>query len=92
MINIQGSGKDPGWKNKHSNYDRILDSSAHIGTNAIIGGGAWDGTRSIAWRHRGGANVCFFDGHVQWLPKGDIYATDTAGNIIERPSLWKVME
>lgn len=98
MLNSLGSGVSPGWNNKISSYDRVLgDGSAHtdVGTNpaqvALIGG-PFDTRRTIAWRHKGGANVCFFDGHVEWMHKEFIYKRDTAGNIVANMALWDVMK
>src|SRR5689334_3710861 len=69
-INELGSGVSPGWKGRISNYDLTHEST---GTGSLASGGQYDTTRTIAWRHRGGANVCFFDGHVAWLRKDEIY-------------------
>jgi prepilin-type N-terminal cleavage/methylation domain-containing protein/prepilin-type processing-associated H-X9-DG protein len=45
-------------------------------------------TTSVAWResglHRGGTNVGFLDGHVRWLPAGELARVDTDG----RGSYW----
>jgi prepilin-type processing-associated H-X9-DG protein/prepilin-type N-terminal cleavage/methylation domain-containing protein len=84
MVNVWGSGVQPGWRGKISNFDQI-------GERQVTSGGM-DSTRTTAWRHRGGANVCFFDGHVEWLPKDKIYSFDSAGNIVANNGLWKVME
>jgi prepilin-type processing-associated H-X9-DG protein/prepilin-type N-terminal cleavage/methylation domain-containing protein len=84
MVNVWGSGVQPGWKGKISDFDQI-------GERQVTTGG-FDSTRTTAWRHRGGANVCFFDGHVQWLRKDEIYKTDSAGNRVANDALWKVME
>ena len=35
------------------------------------GGGRVGDTTGIAWRHRGGANVVFLDGRVQWILKSN---------------------
>jgi len=89
MVNVWGSGVDKnpavkGWKNQSSDFDKI-------GERQVTTGGL-DSTRTTAWRHRGGANVCFFDGHVAWLPKTEIYSFDNAGNVVANNGLWKVME
>ena len=92
-INVYGSGVHPGWKGQISNYDRTKDT-AHL-TNAAglpVVGGPWDSTRTIAWRHRGGANVCFFDGHVEWMRKDQIYSTAADGSIVANDGLWEVMK
>ena len=89
VVNVWGSGIHPGHKGKVSNYDACLDR-AHTGT--LPDGRPFDSTRSLAWRHRGGANVAFFDGHVEWMRKDQIYSHDAAGNIVANNALWKVME
>jgi prepilin-type processing-associated H-X9-DG protein/prepilin-type N-terminal cleavage/methylation domain-containing protein len=86
VLNIWGSGVQPGWYGAISNYDLTLDK----GFNA---GNGFDNRRTIAWRHKGGANVCFFDGHVEWMNKEFIYKYDpnTPGKIIPNMDLWDVM-
>jgi prepilin-type processing-associated H-X9-DG protein len=54
--------------------------------------GAINTQRTIAWRHKGGANVVFFDGHGQWLRKDEIYSKDSSGKIIRNEKLWNVMD
>jgi prepilin-type N-terminal cleavage/methylation domain-containing protein/prepilin-type processing-associated H-X9-DG protein len=79
-VNETGSGVSPGMNGKISNYDQTLDRTT---------GGAYDVSRTTAWRHDGVANVCFFDGHVDGLQKDQIYNTDSSGNIIGNDELWK---
>ena len=55
-------------------------------------GGAFDATRMTVWRHKGGANVAFFDGHCAWLRKDEIYTRDNAGKIVTNDKLWVVLE
>jgi prepilin-type processing-associated H-X9-DG protein len=84
VINIWGSGISPGWNGKISSYDILHEAN--------FAGGAWDSRRTIAWRHQGGANVCFFDGHVDWLRKDQIYNKDQAGNITGNDKLWRPLK
>jgi prepilin-type N-terminal cleavage/methylation domain-containing protein/prepilin-type processing-associated H-X9-DG protein len=88
LVNVWGSGLNPGWNGKISNYDLTKE---FYGVQTVAGVGAIDTQRTTAWRHRGGANVCFFDGHVQWLAKDQIYSYDAAGNIVANNALWDVM-
>jgi len=43
-----------------------------VGTGTLPDGAAYDATRMTVWRHRGRANVAFFDGHVEALRKDEI--------------------
>jgi prepilin-type processing-associated H-X9-DG protein len=88
LVNVYGSGVFPGWNGKISNFDQV---GLKTGAGTLPAGGAYDATRTTAWRHKGGANVCYFDGHVQWLHKEFIYKRDTAGNIAPNMDLWDVM-
>ena len=93
MLNVWGSGVHPGWDNKVSSYDRLGDGTPHFGSPAPVRRRRLDATRTIAWRHRKGANVCFFDGHVEWLHKSSIYKSDPAtGAIVANMALWDVMQ
>jgi len=87
VINEYGSGIFPGWNGKVSNYDETKDFT---NSGTLPNGKPYDCTRSIQWRHQGGANVCFFDGHVSWLRKDEIYSRDPSGNIIGNDKLWHV--
>jgi len=87
LVNVWGSGIFPGWNGKISNFDQVgLKTGA-----GTIPAGPYDATRTTAWRHRNGANVCFFDGHVQWLHKEFIYKRDASGAIAPNMDLWDVM-
>jgi prepilin-type processing-associated H-X9-DG protein/prepilin-type N-terminal cleavage/methylation domain-containing protein len=85
FVNITGSGISPGTRGGISNYDLCKESTA---TNSA----PYNTARETVWRHRGYANVCFFDGHVASLRKDEIYSLDAAGNIVGNDRLWKVME
>lgn len=57
---------------QHESYGQLIaKSEAYIGS-------ATNGTFPISKRHRGGSNILFIDGHVEWfhydaiMPKGDI--------------------
>jgi prepilin-type processing-associated H-X9-DG protein/prepilin-type N-terminal cleavage/methylation domain-containing protein len=84
FVNITGSGVSPGTRGGISNYDIFKESTA---TNSA----PYNTTRATVWRHRGYANVCFFDGHVQSLRKDEIYRLE-AGQIVGNDQLWKVMD
>ena len=88
VLDKSGSGVFPGTNGKISNYDQVQER-AHAGT--LPGGGAYDATRMTVWRHRGGANVAFFDGHCAWLRKDEIYARDHSGRIVANDKLWVVL-
>jgi prepilin-type processing-associated H-X9-DG protein/prepilin-type N-terminal cleavage/methylation domain-containing protein len=89
VVNSQGSGVTPGWKGKVSTYDLVQERTS---TGNLPSGPAFDATRTTAWRHENGANVCFWDGHVEWLPKDRIYQHDNTGKIIVNTSLWNVTQ
>ncbi len=93
FVNAYGSGVQPGWNKgtagKVSNYDRVGERT---NTGTLPDGSAYNSQRTTAWRHEGGANVCFFDGHVEWLTKDRIYLHDSSGNIIANPTLWVVWQ
>jgi prepilin-type processing-associated H-X9-DG protein len=89
VINLYGIGaptlpKYSGWHNSISNYDLTKESTANTG--------GVDTQRSIAWRHKGGANVVFFDGHGEWMPKDRLYLRDSTGAIVRNDALWMVMK
>jgi len=93
IVDSTGSGVFPGTGGKISNYDLVQE---HTGSGtAVLADGqshAYNATRMTCWRHRGGANVGFFDGHVAWLRKDEIYTYDSAGKIAVNNNLWKVMQ
>jgi len=86
---MSGSGTFPGRNGKVSNYDQVQE---RVLAGTLPDGAAFDATRMTAWRHKGGANVCFFDGHVQWLAKTDIYKVGPGNTIIGNDGLWKVLD
>jgi len=88
MIDKSGSGPFPGTNGKISNYDQVQER-ANAGT--LPGGEAFDATRMTVWRHRGGANIAFFDGHCAWLRKDEIYTRDNTGKIVTNDKLWVVL-
>ncbi len=94
-LNLYGSGAvvngATGWDGAAtSDYDITKDRT---NTGTIAGVGSYNLLRSIAWRHRGGANVAFFDGHVAWLKKDQIYKLDTTtGKKSPNWVLWNVMD
>jgi prepilin-type N-terminal cleavage/methylation domain-containing protein/prepilin-type processing-associated H-X9-DG protein len=89
VINVYGTGTNVGgffgWHQKISNYDTIKENTYNDvnGMNAM---------RTIAWRHKQGANVVFFDGHGEWMRKNLLYNTDSSGKIIRNDKLWEVMK
>jgi prepilin-type processing-associated H-X9-DG protein len=93
VLNVYGVGPNtggyPGWHSQISNYDQVGERT---GSGTLPSGGAYDSQRSIAWRHKGGANVVFFDGHGEWMRKDRLYNKDASGNIIRNDALWLVMQ
>jgi prepilin-type processing-associated H-X9-DG protein len=95
-LNIYGSGMTQGWDGTQpggSDYDNTLEhTNANPGNGPInYGNGTYNSERTIAWRHRGGANICFFDGHVAWTRKDNIYTPGPAGKL-PNYSMWNVMD
>jgi prepilin-type processing-associated H-X9-DG protein len=88
MLDKSGSGAFPGTNGQISNYDQVQE---RVGVGTLPGGEAYDATRMIVWRHRGRANVAFFDGHVESLRKDEIYARDDTGKIVTNDKLWLVL-
>ena len=88
MLDKSGSGVCPGTDGKISNYDQVQE---RVGAGTLPGGGAYNANRMTVWRHRGGANVAFFDGHCAWLRKDEIYSRDNTGTIITNDKLWVVL-
>jgi prepilin-type processing-associated H-X9-DG protein/prepilin-type N-terminal cleavage/methylation domain-containing protein len=88
VLDKSGSGVFPGTNGKISNYDQVREN---VRDGTLPGGGAYDATRMTVWRHRGGANVAYFDGHVAWLRKDEIYTRDNTGKIVTNDKLWDVM-
>jgi prepilin-type processing-associated H-X9-DG protein/prepilin-type N-terminal cleavage/methylation domain-containing protein len=98
-INIYGSGMTQGWDGTQpggSDYDNTQEhTNANPGNPPITyGNGTYNTERTIAWRHRGGAMVCFFDGHVSWMRKDSLYQVNPAGGTTRLPnySIWNVMD
>jgi prepilin-type processing-associated H-X9-DG protein len=93
IINRWGSGVQPGWNNgtsgKVSNYDKTGERTS---TGNLPDGTAFNSQRTTAWRHENGANICFFDGHVEWVMKDRIYLKDASGAIVGNDQMWKVMQ
>jgi prepilin-type N-terminal cleavage/methylation domain-containing protein/prepilin-type processing-associated H-X9-DG protein len=94
VINIYGSGIDPAWDNGGtSDYDLTKERVQTSPPNTPLpGGGGFNCMRTIAWRHHGGANVCFFDGHVAWVRKDQIYNVGSDGSKQPNWKLWNVMD
>jgi prepilin-type processing-associated H-X9-DG protein len=42
---------------------------------------------TVSYRHKQGANVLFYDGHVSWMPKQDIHGNDPAVN----GKIWNIL-
>jgi prepilin-type N-terminal cleavage/methylation domain-containing protein/prepilin-type processing-associated H-X9-DG protein len=89
VVDKSGSGAFPGTNGKVSNYDRVKEN---VGVGTLAGVGAYDATRMTVWRHKGGANVAFFDAHCELLLKDQIYSRDSAGNIVTNDKLWVVLK
>jgi len=91
VINTYGvggiNGVYPGWHNAKSNYDLTKEITANDS-----GPSNFNTQRTIAWRHKGGANVVFFDGHGEWRRKDTLYLKDASGNIIRNDTIWNVMD
>ena len=89
VLDKSGSGAFPGTNGKISNYDQVQE---RVGVGTLEGAGAYDATRMTVWRHKGGANVAFFDGHCAWLRKDEIYTRDDTGKIVTNDKLWVVLQ
>ncbi len=92
--NPKNTNGEKGWQGVDANYDLVGEQPYNnSNTNSLDKRGqAWDSTRTIAWRHNGGANVCFFDGHVEWVRKDRLFYTDATGKVEPNPRMWRVME
>jgi prepilin-type processing-associated H-X9-DG protein len=87
-INEWGSGVQPGWRGKISNYDVTKET-----THQSFAGG--DTERTVAWRHKKNlANVCYFDGHCEAVRKDAFTQKDPANpnNLIPNYRMWRVLE
>jgi prepilin-type N-terminal cleavage/methylation domain-containing protein/prepilin-type processing-associated H-X9-DG protein len=96
-LNVYGSGMAQGWDGTQSggsDYDNTGEhTNASPGNPPIpYGNGSYNTERTIAWRHRGGANICFFDGHCVWTPKGDIYIPANGNQKLPKYSMWNVLD
>ena len=89
VIDKSGSGAFPGTNGKISNYDQVQE---YVNAGTLPSGAEYDATRMTVWRHKGGANVAFFDGHCAWLRKDEIYARDDTGKIVTNDKLWVVLK
>jgi len=101
-INI-GSTSAAGWDGSgtasvngitvsRSDYDYTGERPNSSPPNQPAPIGNFNNIRTIAWRHHGGANVCFFDGHVAWTAKGDISPTGAGSVKQANYNLWNVMD
>jgi len=88
VLDKSGSGAFPGTNGKISNYDQVQE---RLGAGTLPSGAPFDATRMTVWRHKGGANVAFFDGHCAWLRKDEIYTRDNTGKIVTNDKLWVVL-
>jgi prepilin-type processing-associated H-X9-DG protein/prepilin-type N-terminal cleavage/methylation domain-containing protein len=43
---------------------------------------------TVSYRHKQGANVLFYDGHVTWMPKQDVHADDP----IQNAKIWNIID
>jgi prepilin-type processing-associated H-X9-DG protein len=84
FVNMSGSGIFPGTRGAISNYDQAKEST-------MTNGNPYNTGRMTVWRHKGSANVCFFDGHVAALRKDEIYRLEN-NQIVANERLWKVMD
>lgn len=101
--NLSNNNGEPGWKGAHSNYDITGERTYYTGAITTAGtprkgrdrlGGSYNAERTIAWRHHGGANVCFFDGHVEWVRKDRLFWNDPSngGKLEPNPKMWRVLK
>ena len=87
-VNRYGSGVQPGWKGRISNYD-LTGERTHTGT---VAAGAYNSERTVAWRHKGYANVVFFDGHGEQVRKDRFTMRDASGKLIPNMKMWDVSQ
>jgi prepilin-type N-terminal cleavage/methylation domain-containing protein/prepilin-type processing-associated H-X9-DG protein len=89
VINPYGVGPNTGtyrgWHALKSNYD-IVGENTYDNVNGM------NSQRTIAWRHKKGANVVFFDGHGEWMRSDRLSSKDASGNLIRNDALWIVMK
>jgi prepilin-type N-terminal cleavage/methylation domain-containing protein/prepilin-type processing-associated H-X9-DG protein len=94
-INIYGTGITPAWGGAPtSDYDLTKEFTNTSPPNAPLpySPGSYNALRTIAWRHRGGAMVCFFDGHVEYMRKDQIYTSGPGNTKLPNYNLWNVMD
>ena len=95
VINETGSGIDPGRNGLISAYDLVKERVKNTSTSGeTVNGKGYDAYRTLATRHRGGANVLFFDGHVEWVQKDRLVMRDPAGSgkIVPNYAMWRVLD
>jgi len=67
--------------------DALFPWIRYSGSSQYVGEVVAPGTNNvIAYRHRGGANIAFFDGHAEWLPRRQVDATLITA--AQRDKLW----
>ena len=89
------NGGPMGWGNVDCNYDLVGERphSTSAGNGVDSQGKPYNSERSVAWRHRKGANVCFFDGHCEWVSKDRFAWTNPSNGKLEpNPRMWRVLE
>jgi len=89
------NGGPMGWNNLDSNYDLVGErphsTASGNGTDSL--GKQFNSERTVAWRHRKGANVCYYDGHAEWVSKDRFSWTNPAtGKLEPDPRMWRVLE
>jgi prepilin-type processing-associated H-X9-DG protein/prepilin-type N-terminal cleavage/methylation domain-containing protein len=98
-LNVYGTGIDPPWDGTQSggsDYEKVKERTnanpTNFGQAVAFGNGTYNTERTTAWRHRGYANVCFFDGHVEALAKDSIYKPGPSNTKLPNYALWNVMD
>jgi len=92
-INLYGTGIQTPWAGgPTSDYDKVHEVTEVSPPNVMVNGYNYNVRRTISWRHNNGANVCFFDGHVTWLRKDEIYIPGPNGTKLPNYKLWDVMD
>jgi prepilin-type processing-associated H-X9-DG protein/prepilin-type N-terminal cleavage/methylation domain-containing protein len=98
-INVYGTGINPPWDGTQdggSDYEKVGERTnanpTNTGQAVPFGNGTYNNERTIAWRHKGYANVCFFDGHVEALRKDSIYKPGPGNTKLPNYNLWNVMD
>jgi len=60
--------------NRHLDRARTVYVNAPAETVVVFDGeGGWNATgdeETVSYRHNGGCNMAFMDGHVKWVPEG----------------------